>query len=152
MLLKISKRKCYRKNEKRGKLLVCRDLEMVIAIWEGYMDRKAFPRQRHKYPQKTVARKACSVYGGWWEFLGCPSRKRQLVMILKKAAAELECLHALYVNTCLLGLWVPLLLCVGNIRVIFFRVLHSLCLVVQFRLSMVLPFILLPTLYQEVDM
>lgn len=88
-------------------------------------------------PQKTVARKTCSIYGGWWEFLGCPSRKRQLVMIPKKAAAELEFLHALHVNTCLVCLWVPLLFCVGNIRVIFFRVLHSSCLVVRFRLSMI---------------
>lgn len=65
---------------------------------------------------------------------GLHGRKRQLVMTLKKAAAELEHLYALHVDTCLLGLWVPLLPSVGNSRVIFFRVLHSSYLVVQLRL------------------
>ena len=94
--------------------------------------------------QRTVARKAYSMYGEWWELLGCTSRKRQLVMTLKKAAAELEHLYALHVDTCILGLWVPLLPSVGNSRVIFFRVLHSSYLVVQLRLSIMLPFTLLP--------
>ena len=68
------------------------------------MDRQAFPRQRCKYPRKQWPERLVAYMedgeNSWVTQVG----RGSWLMILKKAAAELECLHALHVNTYLLRL------------------------------------------------